>query len=382
MWTAELEVLRQKYRTIGLEYECECRIGRTNYQLPKGLFCRLGEEGLFHIQLEDNKPEHVAKLAAALEGLCYGVFDGGTGISLASHIGLCLNVFYRYATNELKQKYDDVLRSGLALMSFATTESHGGSDPQRLTSQLIPLNNGYLLTGEKWCITNAPIATLIITTARETKNNIPVSVVVEPDWPGVDRSKVLKPIGLQSSPIGKVEFKDVFIPKSHILGKPGEGLNILNEAFFIERLLAPFMFAGAMERVLSMCMEYAQQRKVANVTIGDHQYIRKRITDIKINLELTKAIGHQALTKYIGGENASSDVSIGKSYGANALSEAAINAIKIFGSYGIVENPISELLASSVAACIAGGTEEMHREVIYLELYREYRKCRTHTSST
>ena len=70
------------------------------------------------------------------------------------------------------------------------------------------------------------------------------------------------------------------------------------------------------------------------------------------------------------------EISLAKMYSAEKAVEVVANAIKIFGSHRIQQGDLDDLMMTSLAGTIAGGTEEMHREVIYQGMYRQYRRLR------
>lgn len=375
MWNPELKCVRDRFERLGRSHQVAAQQGREARRLPEGLWEHLAKAGLFATYLREGRNEGMAYAAAAIEGLSSGLLDAGTGISLVSHLGLCLWTVSRYARPPLRERYLEPLSSGRALAAFATAEPHGGSDAQKLTARLTRSPAGFVLNGEKWSITNAPVASLIITTGREIATQHPISVLVDPAWPGVER-QTLRPAGIKSSPTGRILFTDVEIPESHILGKVGEGIQILFDAFTRERVLAPFVFIGLMDRLTHEAFAYAQTRVVFDQPIGDFQYVRKRLTDMKIDLETTRAMAHLALGRYLSGEESGLEVSLAKMYSAAKATDAFTNAVKIFGSHRLEEGDLDELVMASLAGSIAGGTEEMHREVIYQSMYRQYRRNR------
>lgn len=376
MWTNELLEVRKQFEVLGEEYRSAAVQGREERHLPLGLWEALAKHELFISSLPHHGNDGIDFAAAALEGLIAGLRDGGTAISLVSQLGMCAPTIYKYAQPEIKDHYLKQLSLGKVLPAFATTEPQGGSDPKSFTTEITATPSGYRLNGVKWSITNAPIAAMAIVLALETESRLPVSVLVDCSWPGVDQSQVLKPPGLRSSPTGKIIFKDVEVPRNHILGDLGTGYRIMNEALLRERLLFPFAHLGGMGTLLKETFSYSMNRIVFKKPIGEFQYIRKRVTDMQIGLETARCMAHQALTKFLSGKDASMESSIGKLYSANVAIEIVTNAIKIFGSQRFQEGDLDEVLMSCMASSLAGGTEEMHREVIFQNLYRGYRRGR------
>src|SRR5512145_1550103 len=103
-----------------------------------------------------------------------------------------------FGTEEQKRKYLPRLARG-ELSAFALTEPDVGSDPARMTTIATPTEDGkaFILNGDKqWC-TNVtdPKTKLIAVLARTPDKELPNGkkvpqiscLVVETDWPGVER---------------------------------------------------------------------------------------------------------------------------------------------------------------------------------------------------
>ena len=376
----DINQFKERFKTIGRKYRKDVIDARQTRTLPQGLWTNLAEEGLFSIVTSQSYGylQGVVLLSAALESLSYGILDGGVAISLISQIGLCISTLDRYASEHVRNKYLDRLTSGREVAAFAITEPQGGSDALHSKSELTPKDDGtYTLSGEKWHITNAPIASVIITFAREKNTNDFFAVLVDANWSGVEVSQPLKPAGLRGSPVGSISFREVSVPETHILGKNIEGKNILNNAFLMERILSPFPMIGIVQHLIEKVLSYSTSRKVFGQPIGNNQHIQRRITDMKIGLDTLDALANSTLQKFSEGQNISLEASLGKMYGARILMEAGINAAQIYGSYGIQEGTgFTEALLDGISATIAGGTEEVHRSVIYGQMLLQYRRSR------
>ncbi len=148
----------------------------------------------------------------------------------------------------------------------------------------------------------------------------------------------------------------------------------MNDGFTRERLLAPFASVGIMSRVLNEAFNYSHNRNVFGDKIASYQFIKYRLTEMKLSLDTTQSLGHAALKKFIANSSMLGIASAAKMHASSQAFSTIEHAIKIFGSYGIQEGSVGDMLTSAMAGCIAGGTEEIHREAIYQDLYINYRK--------
>lgn len=371
-WDTELLQIKQKYLNIAAQFIDETMVCRRERRLPIRLWDRLAKEGLMEQSLTVANSNGIAYLAAAIEGIAYGSMDGGISFSLGPYL-IMLHAISKYAKPVTAQAYLPLLKQG-AIVSLAITEPHSGTDDFHLETRLKKTSFGYLLNGEKWHITNAPIASIIVTAGREETTKDPIVVLLEASWEGIDRTLAIKPLGLQSSPVGKIIFSNVHVPESHILGTTGDATLILHDAFTHERVLFSFGAIGLMERLIDNCLKHTLERTIFNKKISEYQSIQKRLTDMQISLETTRCVAHACLKKFMEGEDVSGISSVAKLYAAESAVQVAEHAIKIFGCYGIQEDSAGEILISAMAGTIGGGTEERQREAIYQSMYRDHRK--------
>ena len=62
--------------------------------------------------------------------------------------------------------------------------------------------------------------------------------------------------------------------------------------------------------------------------------------------------------------------SIAKLCGAEAITQGALDLLKLYGSKGYHEGEVSTFLRDALAFCSVGGTEEMHRRNIISQMMR------------
>lgn len=371
-WDKKYNDVRDKYACIGLNY-CD-PILKSN-SIPSELWYEIAKAGIYQDGVEYDGVDGIVYLAAALEGLSYGLRGGRSGaiISLGTHLIMGVSMIARHTQIDIRQRLMNKVINENMLVSFAATEPHGGSDARKLETTLAKYDKGYILNGEKWNITNSPCAGVIVTFARDVVTNQPIAIAVERNWSGVS-VEPLSPVGLELCPLGKISFHNVKVPPENILSNVGNGLLVMNDGFTRERLLLSFVAAGVMKRILDDAFEYAHNRTVFENVIGSYQYVKQRLTDIKLSLDTTQSLGHACLKSFIANKSVMGLASEGKMYAASQALRSVENAIKIFGSYGIQQGSVGDLLTSVMGGTIGGGTEEIHREAIYQDLYLNYRK--------
>ena len=210
-----------------------------------------------------------------------------------------------FGTEEQKRKYLPRLAKG-EISAFALTEPGVGSDPARMTTTATPSPDGshYLLNGDKlWC-TNVtdPKTTLIAVLARTPDKVLPNGktlpqiscFVVETAWPGVERVRRSRFMGLRGIANGVVTFKDVKIPAGNLIGKPGEGLKIALATLNVGRLGIPAAAIGAGMALVEDAKWWTTTRQQWGQPIGKHQAVARLVSNYMAQLFAMKAMVYAA----------------------------------------------------------------------------------------
>ncbi|VDK58927.1 unnamed protein product [Gongylonema pulchrum] len=78
-------------------------------------------------------------------------------------------------------------------------------------------------------------------------------------------------MGQRASDTRAVTFEDVRVPKSQMIGGPGEGFKIAMRTFDTTRPLVAAMAVGLSARCLDEASKYALERKAFGTQIANHQ---------------------------------------------------------------------------------------------------------------
>jgi len=186
-----------------------------------------------------------------------------------------------FGTEEQKRKFLPRCAAG-AISAFALTEPSVGSDPAQLqtTAELSADGTEYVLNGEKlWC-TNGTLAELLVVMTRSPETKRISAFVVEASAPGVTVEHRCRFMGLRALSNAVIRFKNVRVPKTHLIGKEGQGLKIALVTLNTGRLSLPAGATGSAKRCLQICREWASEREQWGVPIGKHQAIGSKLADM------------------------------------------------------------------------------------------------------
>src|SRR5690606_1956269 len=142
----------------------------------------------------------------------------------------------------------------------AITESEAGSDVFSLRCSAREDGDDYVLNGEKTYVTNGPCADVFVVyaTLNRAHGHLGVTAfVVSGDSPGLTRGRAFQKMGLRGAPLSSIYLEDVRVPRSALLGRPGQGATVFSQSMAWERACLFGMYTGLMERQIDTCLAHA-----------------------------------------------------------------------------------------------------------------------------
>ncbi len=203
--------------------------------------------------------------------------DSGYRSMFSVQSSLVMNPIYKYANDNLKNKYIPMLASGDFIGCFGLTEPDAGSNPNSMKTTAIRDGNNYILNGSKTWISNSPIADVFIIWAKlEDKVH---GFLLDRDMEGISTPKIDGKLSLRTSVTGMIFLDNVKVPienKLHIEGLRGP-FSCLNDA----RLGISFGSLGAAESCLYTTIDYVLNRKqFNNELLAEKQLIQYKLADM------------------------------------------------------------------------------------------------------
>lgn len=173
-----------------------------------------------------------------------------------------------------------------AISAFLLTEPDVGSDPARLATSAVPVEDGkaYELDGVKLWTTNGVIAELLVVMARVPKSEGHrggiSAFVVEAESPGITVEHRNSFMGLRGIENGLTRMNKVRVPAENLIGREGDGLKIALTTLNAGRLAIPAMCAGAGKWALKIAREWSGARVQWGKALGEHEAVASKISFI------------------------------------------------------------------------------------------------------
>lgn len=331
----------------------------------------VAQQGLFGLHMPEDyggQGYDMVTSVRAMEALGYGHPDNGFTLAVNGQLWSIQEPIAKFGSPDLKQKYLPKLIDGTFKASDGVTEPESGSDAFSLTTTATKVDGGYRLNGHKMFIGMGPVADIVLVyaTLNPDRGRWGITAfIVETSSEGLVRGEHQGKMGLRTSPIGDIEFHDVFVPSENILGREGAGASIFNDSMDYERSFIFASHVGSMARQLDETIAYANKRKQGGQSIGKYQAVSHRVANMKMRLETARHYLYKCAwlidqKKSIPMEAAMAKVAISEAFVENSL-----DAVRIHGGRGyLTEFGVERDLRDAVGGVLYGGTSDIQRNLI------------------
>ena len=363
------------------------RFEAKDYKLTEEVMKKAGELGFLGVAV----PEEYGGMGMGFVSTmitCEYISSGNGSLSTAfgAHTGIGTMPITLYGTDAQKQKYVPKLASGEWMGAYCLTEPGAGSDANsgKTAATLSEDGKSYKINGQKMWISNAGFCNLMIVFARiEDDKNI-TGFIVEYDKEnpnGIVLGEEEHKLGIRASSTRQVFFNDTIVPTENMLAGRGEGFKIAMNALNVGRIKLAAACLDSQRRVLSIAVNYANERKQFKTPIANFGAIKTKLAEmaasayagesatyraaknIEDRIALREAGGntHQE-AELKGVEEYAIECSILKVAVSEDVQNCADEGIQIFGGMGFSEEtPMESAWRDARIARIYEGTNEINR---------------------
>jgi alkylation response protein AidB-like acyl-CoA dehydrogenase len=163
----------------------------------------------------------------------------------------------------------------------------------------------------------------------------------------------------------KVNFTNVKIPKENILGKVGQGWDIVEYIMRKATVLKCAEVSGACQAVLDMSNTYAKERLQFGKPIGSFQVIQHKLVDMFIDVEGLQYLVYQAAWLISTGGPCDLQIAAAKVRANDVYRSVTLSGIKIHGAIGFtMDHDIGLYYRRVLGAVSYLGDTDMHLEKV------------------
>ena len=216
--------------------------------------------------------------------------DSGYRSMMSVQSSLVMYPIHAFGSEEQKRKYLPKLATGEFIGCFGLTEPDAGSDPGGMTTKAVKIDGGYLLSGAKTWISNAPIADVFIVWAKSDAHGGGIrGFILEKGMKGLVTPKIEGKLSLRASITGMIQMDEVEVSEDALLPEV-QGLKgpfgCLNRA----RYGISWGAMGAAEFCFHAARQYGLDRKQFGRPLAATQLYQKKLADMQTDI----AMGLQA----------------------------------------------------------------------------------------
>jgi acyl-CoA dehydrogenase len=292
--------------------------------------------------------------------------------------GIAGQVLVNSGTDEQKQRWLPRLAEG-AIASFALTEAEAGSDPSGLTTKATRDGDGYVLSGAKRFITNAPLADLFVVFARTdpaARGTRGISVfLVEAGREGVRVGPKDRKMGQAGAWTAEVLFDQVKVPATALVGgQEGAGFGAAMRSLVRGRVHIAAICVGMADRLLAESVAHARSARQGGQPIGEFQLVQAMLAEMQTGAYAGRAMVAEAARNYDSGADRRIGPSAAKLFCSEMVGRAADLAVQVHGGLGYMHGiPVERMYRDARLFRIYEGTSEIQKLIIGRALVRDPR---------
>jgi acyl-CoA dehydrogenase len=258
-------------------------------------------------------------------------------------------------------------RAGEAIAAFALTEQKSGSDVANIEMAAVADGDSYRIAGEKTWISNGGLADLYVVFARtgEAPGAKGISAFLVPaDTTGLHVAERLETIA--PHPLARLRFDGVSVPRTAMIGRPGEGFRIAMSVLDVFRSTVGAAALGFARRALEETLARVSKRELFGAPMADLQMVQGHIADMALDIDAAALLVYRAAwTKDMGAARVSREASMAKLFATERAQSVIDQAVQLHGGEGVQSGYIVESLYREIRSLrIYEGASDVQKIVI------------------
>lgn len=296
--------------------------------------------------------------------------SGGVLWGLMAGLEIGLPPVLNFGNEDMKRRVAPPCLMGEKYICLAITEPSAGSDVANLKTTAKRMGDYYYVDGSKKWITNGIFAdyfTVAVRTGAPGMRGISM-LLLEREFPGIT-TKQMQCTGVHSSGTTFIEFDNVKVPVSNLIGEENNGFGVIMKNFNHERWGTAVQATRFSRVLLEESWNYASKRSTFGKKLNEHPVIRWKLAEMarqveaaqnwleNLTYQMCQMDKEEAMTA-LGGPTA-----LIKAHSSKVFEYCAREARQIFGgnayTAGGLGEKVERLYREVGAYAIPGGSEEI-----------------------
>ena len=298
---------------------------------------------------------------------------GGTSLAIASllnfAIGFGAYALIKFGTQAQKDCYLPQIVSGDALFAFALTEPNAGSDAASIRTRARRDGDDFIINGNKQFITGAQEAPYLLVVTRTdpdaAKRKGISLLLVDSKTPGIAYRRIEK-LGMRAcGGLWAIDFDDVRVPASSLLGPLNGGWDLLKATLERTRISQAAYCVGAARQIIQDAIAYAGQREQFGQKIGKFQAISHLLANLYVQAESARWLVYRAAWLVDQGIRCVEEASVANVHATETLLQVTSDAMRVYGGYGLtMDFDIQRHMRDARLFVIGDGSSQIQRDLI------------------
>ncbi|NDZ15742.1 acyl-CoA dehydrogenase [Variovorax sp. WS11] len=339
-------------------------------RIPADLWPKLGEAGLLGVTVPARFGgaglgylEHLVVMEEISRA------SAAVGLSYLVHSHACTNQIALYGTDAQKERLLPDLVNGTRVGGLAITEPQAGSDALgAMATTAGRIDGGFVLSGHKAWIANAPCADVLVVyarTDRDARGKGMTAFALELPRAGAIAQPPRATMGVRGCQVGDVVFDNCRATAADVLGEVDGGAAVMMDGLERERFVASGGPLGLLQSCLDAALSHSVERQQFGQAIGNFQLIQAKLADM---VARTNAARSYAYTAGVAGDFARGGACDGTAllmFAAEQAMAASREVLQLMGAAGFAEDSVAARLYRDAQFFTLGfGTSEIRRIVI------------------
>ncbi len=276
-----------------------------------------------------------------------GAIDQTLTLFVGNHNVLGVRPIMKYASLAQKEQLLPNLATGREIAAYALTEPGAGSNPRAISARAIPNpNGGWLLEGCKiWSGSAAWSSVINIFVQQLDPDGKPMGIsgfVVPQRTKGLRQGPEALTMGMRGMVQNAIFLNGVSVTPEQLLGEPGAGIKVAQDAMMQGRLGLAAGCIGGMKRCAQLMLRYGERRSISTGLLLDNPVTLVRLRDLTAAITVLENLVFTTAELLDRGYSIPEEVYTAcKISGPEFFWQAADNLVQLLGGRGYIETNIA-----------------------------------------
>lgn len=279
--------------------------------------------------------------------------------------GLVMGSIYLCGSEEQKNEWLPQLQQLTKIGAFGLTEPEVGSGAAGgLTTTARRTERGWVLSGQKKWIGNAPFADVVVVWARDLDDNQVKGFLVRKDNPGFQVEKMKGKMSLRIVQNGLITLTDCLVPESDRMPL-ARSFKDTAKVLRMTRAGVAWMAVGCSMGAYENAFEYTRNRKQFGKPIASFQLIQNHLVEMLSNLTAMQTLVFRLSELQDEDRLSDEHASLAKVFCTLRMRDIVGRAREVMGGNGILlEYDVARFVADAEAIYSYEGTKEINSLIV------------------